>query len=103
MGGQSLPIDIQTLGPGTTQPIQKWVDQALAAGSGWVASAEAVATNAINAGNRFGSNLFGNLTNEFVRGFLIFFGVAIIIVSLIALMWNHGGQQVVTKTAKVMK
>jgi hypothetical protein len=100
MGG--MPIDIQALGPGTTQPIQGWVDEAIKAGTGWVQSAEGVATNAIRAGQTFGSVLFGGVTNWFVRGFLIFLGALLVIIGLIVLMWDHGGEQVAVKAAKAV-
>ncbi len=100
MGG--MPIDIQALGPGTTQPIQGWVDEAIKAGTGWVQSAEGVATNAIKAGQTFGSVLFGGVTNWFVRGFLIVLGALLVIVGLIVLMWDHGGEQVAVKAAKAV-
>lgn len=97
------PIDIQTLGPGTTKPISGWVDQALTTGSGWVSSAENVATTAIKAAGTFGANLLGGWTSYFLRGFLIVAGVMIILVALAALMWQHGGKDVAQTVAKVAK
>jgi hypothetical protein len=98
--GGGMPLDIQTLGPGTTQPIQGWINEALKTGTGWVGQAVGTANTAISAAETFGSNLFGGITNWFVRGFLIFLGAILIFIGLIVLMWDHGGEQVAHKAAK---
>jgi hypothetical protein len=95
-GGGELPINLKTLGPGTTKPIGDWIKEIM---SGFGQETDKV----LGAGQNAVANYFGGISNWFVRAFLIFLGIVLVAIGLIVLMWDHGGEQVATKVMKVAK
>jgi hypothetical protein len=94
-GGGGMPINLMTLGPGTTQPITGWISNIEKAFGGGL-------DKALKAGGTATANWLGGLGNWFFRGLLIFLGILLIAVGLIVLMWDHGGKEVTEKTVKAV-
>jgi hypothetical protein len=94
-GGGGMPINLMTLGPGTTQPITGWISNIEKAFGGGL-------DKALKAGGTATANWLGGLGNWFIRGMLIFLGILLIAVGLIVLMWDHGGKEVTEKTVKAV-